>query len=359
VVWGGIGGRPQRTALPDGALFSIREWRWEVLPPAPLDPRSQPSLVSDRERLFLWGGFKDRDPLSEIRGPALFADGAEYLFRSRTWHRLPSPPLAPRANHVAFGAGQGFGVWGGDEVQWHSHRAPRAFSDGARYDPLLRRWTPLAACPLPPRHFRRVLWTGKHLLVWGGSDAPEEMTGRREARGDAVDPPVDARPVRLHEEPEAAAYDPEDDNWMLLPAPPQLGVQALSVWIDGRVILLGLDGSTMVWDAFEGTWRSVPPAPIHPRVLAHPATFFGRLQHAALALVPERNGRAALMRAWVNRPADRRWEDAGLTPITPRLDAAVAVESNTLVIWSGARASPPAPDPLQDGFLLTSAPALS
>jgi hypothetical protein len=297
----------------------------------------------------VWGGFDHADPLEAEQSPT-FADGAEYRLPTGTWHPLPPAPLAPRANHVAFGVGEGFGVWGGDEIYWRPDRATRSFSDGARYDPLLRVWTPLAVCPLRTRHLRRLLWTGTRLLVWGGgSEAPAEIVGRRQVRGDPVAVPMEERPAEPLGSPEVATYDPETDVWTILGAPPLEAEQSRSVWIDGQMILLGLDGSTTTWDVYDGTWESAPRAPINPGVLAQPTSSLNRLGDAALALVQERE---ASLHAWIYRPSDARWHDAGLTPIARRLDAAVAAGRNELFVWSGVDPRSHAQDALTDGFVL-------
>lgn len=353
-IWGGTKGRPHRTALPDGALFSTTAWRWEVLSAAPLEPRKRASLVWNRDRLFVWGGFVDWEPLDPAGEPPVFADGAEYQPRSRTWRPLPASPLAPRANHVAFEVRDGFAVWGGDEMYWRPKRRPRAFSDGARYDSRLNTWTPLAPCPLPLRHFRRSLWTGQHLLVWNGSKAPEESTGRRPAEDGLADVPVKSRPDVALGDPGVAAYEPEDDRWTILPAPPQAAERSRSVWIEGRMILLGLDGSTTIWDVFSGASEAAPRSPIHPDALAQPTSSLDRLADAAIALVPEQDDGRAVLHAWLYGPPGARWLDGGLAPIAPRFDAVIAAGPNHLFVWGGVEPGSRSGDPLVDGFVLTS-----
>lgn len=82
-------------------------------------------------------------------------------------------------------------VWTGAEViVWGGHRGDLAdtFSDGAAFNPDTNEWRMIAEAPLDGMTWHFVAWSGDEMLVVGTSGA--------------------------------AAYDPVDDSWRQLPAPP-------------------------------------------------------------------------------------------------------------------------------------------
>jgi hypothetical protein len=107
-------------------------------------------------------------------------------------------------------------------------------------------------------------WTGRHLVVWGGSAGDDGVGSWRPAGT-------------------GAAYDPATDRWEELPPAPITGrVGATAVWTGREVLFWGgaaghekffADGAA--YDPAGRTWRVLPPAPIGARS-AHEAVWTGR-----------------------------------------------------------------------------------
>ena len=161
---------------------------------------------------------------------------------------LPSAGLAGRSDPSAVWTGKQMIVWGGAGD-------PRAMGDGASYDPVAQRWTPVPASPLVARRAHSGVWTGDRMLVFGGQGLGE---GCRRAcpLGDG------------------AAFEPASGTWAPIPVapiPPRFGHSA--VFVDGRMIVWGgageggaALGDGASYDVSTGTWTVLPPAPIAPRL---------------------------------------------------------------------------------------------
>lgn len=130
-------------------------------------------------------------------------------------------------------------------------------------------WRPIAAPPIPPAAGMAGVWTGRQLVVWGGSAA-----GGAAAGGDGG---------TWHPAGAGAAYDPATDRWEVLPpAPVTARVGATAVWSGREVLVWGgaagpdaffADGAA--YDPAARRWRKLPAAPIRPRT-GHEAVWTGR-----------------------------------------------------------------------------------
>jgi N-acetylneuraminic acid mutarotase len=165
------------------------------------------------------------------------------------WSRLPAAPIGPRDTPAAAWTGRELLVWGGSS----GPRGATLRADGAAYDPARRAWRPLAAAPLAARTQHSGVWTGRELLVWGGYD--------HLARND------------LHVAGTGAAYDPAHDRWRRLPPAP-LAARAgqAAVWTGREMLLVGgypavrtdqvrgyTDGAA--YDPAHDRWRRIAPSP--------------------------------------------------------------------------------------------------
>jgi hypothetical protein len=184
----------------DGMTYNPATNTWRKLPAAPLQPRASASGAWTGKELVVAGGsdffrktvFRDaaaynpstgtwrklpQMPRALTGGPALW-DGKEILFLSSSsarglaynpaqnrWRLLPAMPL-PRFWFAAAWTGHRVLVWGGltgSSPTW----APPAH--GEAYNPATSRWTALPASPLHGRAFPTAVWTGRHMIVWGGN----------------------------------------------------------------------------------------------------------------------------------------------------------------------------------------------
>jgi hypothetical protein len=200
----------------------------------PLKQRGHYAVALADRRLFVWGGWAQT---MSVLGDGAVLDLARKAWKPMSAAGAPSPRLAPTA--VAW-TGSRLIVWGG-----RVSGAPGSFrtlGDGAQYDPKGDRWTPIAAENAPsPRTEATVVWTGRKLVVAGGS--------------------VEPGGPRL---PDGGIYDPAANRWTRIAPPPgdillpkeNVGpLTRIIVLSDGRVVFLPDNlGKIAVLDADRASW---------------------------------------------------------------------------------------------------------
>jgi N-acetylneuraminic acid mutarotase len=211
-VWGGLGFCTSQGLCGTGARFSATANAW-----TPLSGEQAPaarylhSAVWTGQRMLVWGGVGCGSSLLTPCG-----DGAAYVPATDTWTPLASVGApSPRGWHGAVWTGSRMLVWGGEEPA-----SNRLFGDGALYSPEANAWTPMAASGAPsPRRYHSVVWSGRELLVWGGS-------------GDA------RRDVALGD---GAAWSPDSDTWRPLgtAGAPAARWAHTAVWTGRELIVWG------------------------------------------------------------------------------------------------------------------------
>lgn len=156
LVWAGV---DEEHAFPRGGLYDPRQDQWR---PLTIDvgkhtPRTIPGVWTGRAFLA-WGGING----SSVLGHGVAFDPAKGEPRLMTTNDAPSA----RAGHAAVWTGREFVIWGGSR----SILGGLPLGDGARYDPVEKRWRPLTkkGAP-PPRHGHASVWTGVELLILGGA----------------------------------------------------------------------------------------------------------------------------------------------------------------------------------------------
>jgi hypothetical protein len=221
------------------SVWDVERKAWVVVKAAepPLAGRSHYAVALAGRRLIVWGGWE------YTRG--VMGDGAVLDVARKSWKKMsaagaPSPRLEPTA--VAW-TGSRLVVWGGRQATT-APGSVRMLGDGAQYDPAADRWTPMSAANAPsPRTGATVAWTGRKLVVLGGS---AEVGG----------PPL----------PDGGVYDPATDRWTPIAAPPggvvlpkgNVGpLTRVAVAPDGRVVFLPDNlGGVAVLDADRARWST-------------------------------------------------------------------------------------------------------
>jgi hypothetical protein len=139
-------------------------------------PRTNHTAVWTGAEMIVWGG-NTSTGLSSSGGrynPAAIA-GTEWQATSTT-----NNP-APRTGHTAVWTGAEMIVWGGEA-------SGTALSTGGRYDPATNTWTAMSSSGAPSaRYGHTAEWTGTHMIVWGGTDGIQRF-----ASGAMYDPVTDA-----------------------------------------------------------------------------------------------------------------------------------------------------------------------
>jgi N-acetylneuraminic acid mutarotase len=149
--------------------------------------------------------------------PARLARAAAYNPATDTWRRITPLPAA-RGGATAAWDGRELLVVGGAPAPRGGNPQPLA-KVGFAYAPVTNRWR-----PLPPmesgRFAEAAVWTGKQLLLWGGSQTA------------GAGPPVIP--------PHGLAYDPTPNRWSPLPQAPLLGrLDPTAVWTGKQLIVWG------------------------------------------------------------------------------------------------------------------------
>ena len=155
---------------------------WQALPKAPIAGRISPGAVWTGKEVIIWGGVTRSGKVRDA------SDGAGYDPTTRTWSAI-----APSPSGVQGDGGAGV-AWTGDEMVVWASNSPDGPVGAAAYDPATNSWRRLPVGPLGTREGYTSVWTGKELIVIGGSS------------GDAL-----AKPV-------GAALNPQTGAWRLLPA---------------------------------------------------------------------------------------------------------------------------------------------
>jgi hypothetical protein len=190
---------------------------------SPPNALRDPSAVWSGESLFAWFG----------NGAALYTPGTD------TWSALPTPGLSPRTDAIVGWSASMLVVWGGSD------------SNGARFDPTIGAWRPMAPAPIPARTrtWSAYASSDHELYIWGGVN---------------VDGSIAA---------DGAAYDPAADRWRLLPAAPIEGrAYASAVW-SGRELILwggtttpagnsGGRGDGAAYNPATNSWRRLAQSPL-------------------------------------------------------------------------------------------------
>lgn len=230
------------------ATLDIDRRRWLGLETGPLWWRYGQSMVSTGEELIVWGG------CCGPAGEGSKAEGAAYDPARHRWRLLPDSPLGgPRRHwHSAVWTGREMIVWGGTQ---HSR-------GGAAYDPDRNRWRLIPPAPIDPRIQHVALWTGSEMIVWGGV-----RSNRGELRGDACD-------RRLTD---GAAFNPYSNEWRpiaqspIRPGAPCEPQSSVGAWTGKDMIVSGV-ARLAAYDPRKDRWRMTTPAP--KRVGPWGAVFF-------------------------------------------------------------------------------------
>lgn len=135
---------------------------------APSD-RSSFTAVWTGTEVIVWGGHT-------LTGPMVALDtGARYNPSTNTWTTMSTvgAPSA-RSGHRAVWTGQHMIIWGGDGLGF------TYTNTGALYDPATDTWVrPTSTVNAPtPRGSHAAVWTGTDMLVWGGENPGKLNDGR-------------------------------------------------------------------------------------------------------------------------------------------------------------------------------------
>jgi len=306
-------------------LYQLKIGRWVPLPEAPLSGRFHHTLTWVGDRTIVWGGMEGRE-LSSIQKQRYFNDGAVYEVQLKKWSPMSPSPLKARRWHRAVWTGSRLLIWGGmgrGPVKNYLGREVTGkiyFDDGASYDPVADQWEKLPASPLAPRVGHTAVWTGTHMLVWGG-----EMRGKK--------PTFDG-----------ASYNPETNKWEVLPDAPVFGRSHHSaVWTGKQMMVWGgypfhQDGAA--YDPHMKRWSELPPAPLEARQF-HASVWTGSemIVWGGISMETLNASSARRMKIFGDgasyNPSTRIWKRLPNPSLEPRYGATMLWTGREAIVWGG------------------------
>ena len=302
LIWGGFIERRDfpvndTVAVGGGGLYRPATNSWRKMS-SEGDPggRGDPVVVWTGSELIVWGGRGHGG-----RGEKLHGDGARFNPTTNEWTKMSEIGApSPRYNSVGIWTGSELIVWSGSTSASFVHRCGTYVADGARYDPAIDRWSPVATDGAPIGSWDpAAIWTGKELILWGGEGIDDRC--RESKSGARYDPATnkwtplpddgpflgeiivqawtggsafvwgssvhifDAPPL-----PPGGVWNPSADEWMAVWSPPMLdGIQSVRAREDqGRVIVIGKARGSCppkpliaMWDGNNRDWDSVTVPP--------------------------------------------------------------------------------------------------
>jgi len=188
---------------------------------------------------------------------------------------------------------------------------------GAAYDPARDRWRRLAPAPLRDRFAATAVWTGREMMVWGGTSA------------------------RLHDDEEmGAAYDPARDRWRRLPPAPLQGRAGhTAVWTGEEMLVYGgnalertpgvfADGAA--FDPVADRWRMLPPT-----ALLQPRTGTSSVWTGEEMLVWGGAGERFHPDGAGYSPRHDRWRPLSAAPLSDAAGYPAVWTGGTMLVWGG------------------------
>jgi hypothetical protein len=164
VIWSGAtaGGGSGQTNT--GGLYDPEGDIWQSMTTtgAP-GPRERATGVWAGARFVVWGG----DFFGSLNTGGLY-DALMDIWQPTSLVGAPSA----RQGHSMVWTGSRAIVWGGVSVP---PGGTAYLNDGGRYDPNANTWTPTSTGTAPPvRAYHTAVWTGRKMIVWGGSTTSSE-----------------------------------------------------------------------------------------------------------------------------------------------------------------------------------------
>ena len=175
-------GKPWPARLARAAAYNPVTDTWRRIAPLPA-VRSTANAVWDGREVLIVGGTGAPRARTGVRSPA--AVGFAYNPGTNRWRRLPRMS-AGRAGAAAVWTGKRLLIWGGTTSTPSGVKLVTP-NQGLAYDPKANRWSPLPGAPLLGRLDPTAVWTGQAMIVWGGH-RPAIPEGRVFADGAAFRP---------------------------------------------------------------------------------------------------------------------------------------------------------------------------
>jgi hypothetical protein len=166
VIWGGFDGA---TVKNDGGVYDVAAGTWAAITSTNVPAaRSRHIAVSTGDKMIVWGGW------NEVTTD--FDDGGIYDVGANTWTSIASgmanEPVG-RYYPSAVWTGAKLIIWGGHNFNCSAGCVDTVYQDGGMYDVAGNSWTAIASGQSnepSAREFTPAHWTGKYMILWGGTN---------------------------------------------------------------------------------------------------------------------------------------------------------------------------------------------
>jgi len=174
--------KPWPARLARAAAYNPVTDTWRRIAPLPA-VRTDASAVWDGREVLIVGG---TGPPRGGNPPAPAAIGFAYNPGTNLWRRLPRME-AGRAGAAAVWTGKRLLIWGGTTSTPYGVVKLETPKQGLAFDPKANRWSSFLRAPLLGRLDPAAVWTGQAMIIWGGHK-PAIPEGRVFADGAAFRP---------------------------------------------------------------------------------------------------------------------------------------------------------------------------
>ncbi|HEU5060496.1 MAG TPA: hypothetical protein VFU21_28390 [Kofleriaceae bacterium] len=238
-----------------------------------------------------------------------------------TWRLLAPIELSGRVDHTAVWTGREVVLWGGTR----GTRSP--LGDGARYRPASDRWLAMSRSEVPvERDDHAAIWTGREMIVWGGNHDSEKED-------------------RLNS---GGRYDPVADRWRPLPvAPLTERDDPRAVWTGREMIVWGgrdAEGHTgdgARYAPATDRWRPVSPAGAPEPREDHTAVWTGEEMIVWGGWNGDDDARNYALDGGRYDPRADRWRPISTRGAPePREDHTAVWTGKEMIVWGGVRREP-------------------
>ena len=205
-------------SLPATAQSSCVDDSWQPTPG--VEERSGHTAVWTGSEMLIWGGFQNKIPDTSNAGN-------RYDPATDTWTSISliGAPEA-RGSHTAIWTGTHMIVWGGED-----YATSTFLNTGGRYDPATDSWTPSNTANAPfARINHTAVWTGNEMIVWGGQSAG------------CIADPTHCIDFQLNR---GGRYNPSTDQWTLMGTDinaPTARSNHTAVWTGNVMVVWGGSG---------------------------------------------------------------------------------------------------------------------
>ncbi len=182
IVWGGYG---PGTWTNTGGVYDPAADTWTATRADATAPeaRSIHTAVWTGREMIIWGGQVITPPVRSMNS------GGRYDPATDTWTPTPVDGATPagRSRHTAVWTGDAMIVWGGSIAN-----VANISNSGGVYDPVSNAWRATSTLLAPaPRYDHTAVWTGGEMIAWGGgTDVP--LSGTHLSSGGRYDPFLDS-----------------------------------------------------------------------------------------------------------------------------------------------------------------------